>query len=201
MIDQSRSAGRHRAAPSSTHDVPSTLDEFNRADDTAASDLLGACLDIPAWVERVSSGRPYPDLTSLHAAGAAASEGVTWDQVVGALDRHPRIGEKKAAVAGTSTESAWSADEQAGLQSAGASTSSTGRTSADDPAVAIAEGNRAYEERFGFLFLICAAGLSAEQILADLNRRLTHDAEAEKPVVTGELKKIAALRLAKAVVT
>ena len=63
----------------------------------------------------------------------------------------------------------------------------------------MAAGNRDYELRFGHIFLICAAGLSGEQILDDLRCRLSNDTETEKDVVTGELRRIAALRLAKAV--
>ena len=163
-----------------------TLTEFN-ADDGVAAEVLGACLDIPEWVTAVSAERPFGDLDALRAVGSAQAATITWPQVAGALDRHPRIGEKKAAVAGTPTESAWSKSEQAGVQ--------------DDQAAALAAGNAAYEARFGYIFLVCAAGLSGDQILANLHTRLTNDAESEKPVVMDELRKIAALRLAKAVVS
>ncbi len=173
-------SGRHRALAATP-----TLDDFNGLDAAGATELLGACLDIPEWVAAMTAGRPYRDLAALHATGTAAAAEISWAQVAGALDRHPRIGEKAAAAPGTGTESAWSSSEQAGV--------------ADSHASALADGNRAYEERFGHIFLICAAGRSGEEILQNLQHRLTNDPVTERRVVIGELQKIAALRLAKAV--
>jgi 2-oxo-4-hydroxy-4-carboxy-5-ureidoimidazoline decarboxylase len=171
---------RYRARPATP-----TLAEFNDAERDVAAEVLRACLDIPEWVAQVEAGRPFDGLDALHKAGAAASSSMGWEQVAGALDRHPRIGEEKAAASGTATESAWSATEQGGVQ--------------DSHADALAEGNRAYERKFGQIFLICAAGLSGDQILANLHARLTNDQATERQVVMGELKQIATLRLAKAV--
>lgn len=174
------SLGRHRATSTGW-----TLDEFNAADPDSVAQPLRSCLDIPEWVEEVVARRPYPDVRSLYVAGWAASADLTWEQVSGALDRHPRIGEQKAAAARSATESAWSASEQSGVQLT--------------EAQALAEGNRTYEERFGHIFLICASGLSGDQILAELRARLANDVEAERLVVVRELRKIADLRLRKAV--
>lgn len=174
------SGGRHRAGP----DVL-TIEEFNDLDATSAATTLGACLDIPEWVSTVVAGRPYPHAAALYAAGAAAAAVITWPQVAGALDRHPRIGERRAAAAGGATERAWSATEQSGV--------------ADQHAQALATGNADYEQRFGHLFLICASGLTGEEILAALHARLSNEPAVERDVVTDELRKIAALRLAKAV--
>ena len=78
-----------------------------------------------------------------------------------------------------------SASEQAGV--------------ADADTAALAAGNLAYEQRFGYIYLICASGLSGAQMVAALRARLTHDDEQERLVVMEELRKIAALRLAKAI--
>ena len=88
---------------------------------------------------------------------------------------------------GAGTEAAWSRKEQSGV--------------GDDPEVreALAEGNREYEQRFGRVFLICATGLSAQEMLTSLRGRLTHDDATEVAVVREELRKIALLRLAKVV--
>jgi 2-oxo-4-hydroxy-4-carboxy-5-ureidoimidazoline decarboxylase len=161
-----------------------TLADFN-ADPTAARELLGACLDVPRWVDAVAAGMPYSSVDELRAAGAAAAATVTWPEVAAALDRHPRIGERTAAAAQTGTEAGWSRSEQAGVQIS--------------EAEQLSAGNAAYEQRFGWIFLICASGLSGTEILAALRRRLTADPEQEKPVVIGELRRIAELRLAKAV--
>jgi 2-oxo-4-hydroxy-4-carboxy-5-ureidoimidazoline decarboxylase len=162
-----------------------SVDKFNALDTEAASEVLRACLDIPEWVAAVAAARPYARAADVYAVAAAAAERITWPQVAGALDRHPRIGERQAAASGTATETAWSSDEQAGV--------------AEGHAQALARGNADYEQRFGHLFLICASGLSGEEILAALQGRLGHEPAVERDVVTAELRKIAALRLAKAV--
>lgn len=185
--------GRHRADPDVPRpDVPLpdvlpvlSVEDFNHLDANTAAATLRACLDIPEWVATVAGGRPYPQAADLQAAGAAAAAVITWPQVSGALDRHPRIGERRAAATGSATETAWSSAEQSGV--------------ADDHAQALATGNAEYEQRFGHLFLICASGLSGATILAALRSRLSNDPAAEQAVVMDELRKIAALRLAKVV--
>jgi 2-oxo-4-hydroxy-4-carboxy-5-ureidoimidazoline decarboxylase len=170
------------SATTTSEAVPLSL--FNE-DEALARQILSACLDVPRWVDEVAAGRPYAAVDALRAAGTAVAETVTWDEAAGALDRHPRIGERQAAAGQGPGESAWSRREQSGV----------GAADLD----ALAAGNRAYEERFGHLFLICATGLSGSEIRTALDERLTHSPEAERPVVVSELRKIAAVRLAKAV--
>lgn len=174
------SGGRHRSASEGLD-----IDDFNALDDDRAAELLGTCLDIPEWVAAVAAGRPYLQVAELCTAAAAAAADISWPQVAGALDRHPRIGQRTAAVAGSATEAGWSSSEQSGV--------------ADSHAQALAKGNADYERQFGHLFLICANGLSGDLILQNLHARLDNEPAAERVVVMEELRKIAALRLAKAV--
>jgi len=160
-----------------------TVDQFNAADDVDVRELLGACLDIERWVADVAAARPYRDRDALLVKASASAEGISWAEVAGALLRHPRIGEK--ASGGNSADAALSETEQSGV--------------AESDAAELAAGNLAYEQRFGYIYLICASGLSGAQMLAALRERLTHDDEQERLVVMDELRKIAALRLAKAV--
>jgi len=162
--------------------APLTLAEFNAADTAEARTVLGACLDIERWVTDVAEGRPFPDWESLRAKASAGAESITWAEVAGALARHLRIGEKAT---GDSGDVALSASEQAGVVAS--------------DAAELAAGNRAYEQRFGYIYLICASGLSGEQMLNALRERLTHDDAGERLVVMAELRKIAALRLAKVI--
>lgn len=161
---------------------PLTLDQFNTAETAAARRVLDACLDIERWVTDVEAGRPYPDGDSLRARAAHSAAAISWAEVAGALARHPRIGEKATGGAG---DVALSASEQAGV------------VAADE--AELAAGNAAYEKRFGYIYLICASGLTGAQMLAALRERLGHGDEEEKLVVMDELRKIAAVRLAKAV--
>lgn len=163
--------------------TPLTLEQFNSADPDEARAVLGACLDIDRWVSEVSAQRPYPDRETLQGRAAASAESISWAEVAGALLRHPRIGEKATGDAG---DVALSASEQSGV--------------ADSDTAELAAGNLAYEQRFGYIYLICASGLTGAQMLAALRERLAHDEEQERLVVMQELRKIAALRLTKAVV-
>src|SRR6266567_3186276 len=100
-----------------------------------------------------------------------------------ALSGHPRIGERSEV---GPDQDRWSGQEQAGLDGAGQITRR-----------AIAEGNAAYEERFGHIYLVCATGRTAGELLELLRARLGHDAETEWQAVRSELKKINRIRLEK----
>jgi 2-oxo-4-hydroxy-4-carboxy-5-ureidoimidazoline decarboxylase len=148
------------------------------------SEAMAACCASRRWVEAVA-GRPYADLRALQAASRRALGELEWADVEEALAAHPRIGER---VRGRSREAGWSRGEQAGMDGAAAGLQD-----------ALVEGNRAYEERFGHVFLICASGRSALEMLSDLRERLGNDVETERDVVRAELAKIVDLRLAKLV--
>ena len=160
------------------------LQEFNSAPADRLRPMLAACCDVPRWVDGLLAKRPYGDLAALTAVADQSLRELDDDEVDRALQAHPRIGDRPQ---GAGTEAAWSRREQSGVGA--------------DPEVreALAEGNREYERRFGRVFLICATGLSAEQMLTSLRLRLTHDDATEVAVVREELRKIALLRLAKVV--
>lgn len=168
-------------SPAAARD-PLTLEEFNAADADAARALLGACLDIERWVSEVDAGRPYADRRTLQERADTSADDISWAEVAGALLRHPRIGEQATGQPG---DIALSAAEQSGV--------------AESDTAALAAGNLAYEQRFGYIYLICAAGLSGAQMVQALRERLTHDDEREREVVMQELRKIAAVRLQNAV--
>ena len=156
------------------------LSELNAAPVQELTRELLACCDVPSWAAMIIEKRPYDAVAGLLDSADAAARSLTDDEVDRALAKHPRIGERPT---GQGTEAGWSRQEQSGVT----------------PDDALAEGNRAYEERFGRVFLICATGLGKEQILAALHQRLTHDDETERGVVKDELRKIALLRLGKLV--
>ena len=137
---------------------------------------LLACCASPAWAAAVARGGPYPDRAAVEAAGAAAFATLTWDDIAQAMSAHPRIGDPPK---GDSTEAAWSRREQ-----------SAARRSPE-----LVEANRAYEDRFGHVFLIFASGRTEDEIVAAARQRLGNDEATERRVVAGELEKIAMLRL------
>lgn len=157
------------------------LDEFNTADAEAAASVVGVWAAIPAWVDAVVAGRPYGAVDALAAHAAALAATWTPADLDAALAHHPRIGQRPA---GAGAEAAASRREQAAMTGAGT-----------DVTDAIAEGNIAYEERFGRVFLIRAAGRTPSELLAELTRRLDNDDETEASEALGQLAEIALLRL------
>ena len=149
--------------------------------DRALREGLTTCLAVPRWVDEVAAGAPYASLDDLLDAAGVAATPLSPEEVDQALADHPRIGERPT---GSTPTSAMSADEQ----SASAS---------DDAELAaqMAAGNRAYEEKFGRIFLIRAAGRSRPEIVAELHRRLELDPDDEIKVVAAELRDIALRRI------
>lgn len=152
---------------------------FDRLSPQAAHALLVPACASGAWLAALVADRPYRSLAATQARSDEILAGLDWPEVEQALAAHPRIGERPS---GAGTEAAWSRTEQSGA---------TGSTAE------LRAGNVAYEQRFGQVFLICATGLTAEQILAALRARLGNDPGTERGVVRDELTKIVRLRLAK----
>lgn len=156
------------------------LAAFNARDAERAEKDLLACCASRAFARRVAAARPYADAEALAGTAARAVLELDWEDVLEALSAHPRIGERPA---GDTREAAWSRREQAGVE--------------DELRAALAEGNRAYEDRFGHVYLICATGLTGAEMLARLRERLGHDDETERRTVREELAKITRLRIGK----
>jgi 2-oxo-4-hydroxy-4-carboxy-5-ureidoimidazoline decarboxylase len=162
-----------------------TIEEFNELGAAEACALVEGCARVPAWAAAVAAARPYDDAAALHAHADALAADWTDAQVSAALADHPRIGERHAG-AGAAAEH--SEREQAGVD-----------PHDTDVRRRLAEGNAAYEERFDRIYLVRAAGRSAEEILALLEERLGNDPATELRVTAGQLREIAALRLQGAV--
>lgn len=152
-----------------------SLASFNAAPEPEAVATMLACCASRRFAAAMAAGRPYPSPAAAQSVIETVFESLTWDDVLEAMDGHPRIGARASGP---------SAAEQSGVT--------------DDSRAALRAGNAAYEERFGHVFLICATGLSGEQMLAALRQRLTNDDATERAVATAELGKISALRVRKA---
>jgi 2-oxo-4-hydroxy-4-carboxy-5-ureidoimidazoline decarboxylase len=155
------------------------LDAFNRLPD--AQVRLRACCASTPWATRVADGRPYRSRPALLSTSAAALATLDWSGLRAAVDAHPRIGERPDH---TGPEAAWSTTEQAGMN-----------TATDGTRAALVEANRAYEDRFGHVFLICATGRTDVEMLAAARARVGNDEQTERAVVRAELAKIVVLRL------
>ncbi len=155
--------------------------------DEAEVELLKCCGSL-TWARGVTAARPFASLDDL----IAESERVWWSLAPGdwleAFHSHPKIGEQKAAAPTTAEAQQWSADEQSGI-----------RDSAAQTLAELARLNREYEEKFGYIFIVCASGKSSEEMLAILRERLGNDPGQELRNAAAEQAKITELRLRKLV--
>ena len=163
-----------------------TLAELNTVPRYRAEAELTQCCGSRAWVRAMAGRRPFNSLDRLL---RAASE-VWWRLDEGdwreAFSAHPQIGERKAAASTSAQAQAWSAREQAGVSRAGVGVT-----------MGLEEANREYLAKFGHIFIVCAAGKTAEDMLAILRARLLNSPEQEIRAAAEEQDKITRLRLEK----
>jgi OHCU decarboxylase len=155
-----------------------TLDDFNIAAAAVVTAALLQCCGSKRWAEAMLARRPLLDRAALF----STAESIWWTldshDWLEAFSAHPRIGEKKLA--------GWSSQEQNGIHAAPTQILRQ-----------LAAGNQEYERRFGWIFLIQAAGKSAPDMLGSLQARLANPPEAELRIAAGEQAKITASRLDK----
>jgi 2-oxo-4-hydroxy-4-carboxy-5-ureidoimidazoline decarboxylase len=171
-----------------------TLEELNRLDDQAAHAALARCCGAGAWVERMVAGRPYRNAAGLLAAAARAADKLRPADWLEAFAHHPEIGDREARGAASTAggagtrpaAAAWASEEQRGAA-----------TAAEATLEALARGNRAYQRKFGYIFIVCATGKSAEEMLALLEARLGNDPDTELVNAAREQRAITRLRLEK----
>ena len=171
--------------------MENALKRLNALPPTQAEAELLACCGASRWARGMVARRPFGNFAELFAAADEIWRSLGREDWLEAFSRHPQIGEKATekhieAQAGQPLSSRWSAEEQSGAQ----------RHSTDVRA-RLAEGNRAYRQRFGYIFIVCATGKSAEEMLAILERRLQNDASAELTIAAEEQRRITRLRLEK----
>lgn len=151
--------------------------------DTDARDALARCCGASRWVEGMLARRPFGERTVEVAREVWAT--MAKDDVLEAFEHHPRIGadidELRKRFARTHD---LSASEQSGVSEA-----------SEDTIRRLRDGNVAYEERFGHIFIVCASGKSADEMLALLTARMDNDPEAELAIAAAEQMKITELRL------
>jgi 2-oxo-4-hydroxy-4-carboxy-5-ureidoimidazoline decarboxylase len=157
-----------------------TVDVLNGLTPDAVKRELRACCASARWIEAVAAARPYSGEAALLAASDDAVASLTDADLREALDGHPRIGDRKVEAGSLSGQ------EQAGVRGAD-----------DSLRQALDAGNAEYESRFGHIYLACATGRTASELLALLRERLSNDPGTEWRVVASELAKINQIRLRK----
>ena len=152
-------------------------------------ELRGALSDFcaaPTWIARMAAGRPYATSAAVLAASDKAADGLGRDEWLEAFRHHPRIGERTAGAGQSRLAQASSAREQSGVAAANAG-------EVDE----LSKLNHEYEDRFGHVFIISAAGKTPAEILAALRTRLKNDPAAELKIAADEQRRITRLRLEK----
>jgi 2-oxo-4-hydroxy-4-carboxy-5-ureidoimidazoline decarboxylase len=162
-----------------------TLAAWNKDDAASALNAMLACCGARRWAQAMVALRPVASVQVLSEAADRVWSTMEEPDWMEAFACHPRIGERKAAHA-TAQSVAWSRQEQSFV------------TEAVEPVLAsLAEGNALYEERFGFTYIVCATGKSAEEMLAILKRRLQSNRADELREAAEQQRQITQIRLGK----
>ncbi len=165
------------------------MDALKRFDALPSEEALAAllrCCGSRRWAQAMERGRPYADAPALGEAAERAFAQLGREDWLEAFSHHPRIGDRGALDARFAATAAWSAFEQRAVAGAG-----------EDVRGALLRGNREYEARFGHVFIVCATGKSAHEMLERLRARLANEPAAELEIAAAEQRKITAIRLAK----
>lgn len=162
------------------------LAQFNAlATDEAVKDLLRCC-GARRWAVQMAARRPYPTLESVLRTADEVWSMMERADLLEAFSHHPKIGDVASLRTRFASTSQWASGEQSGVRTADA-----------DVLQRLAEGNARYEEKFGYIFIVCATGKSAAEMLELLNARLSNRPAVELAVAAGEQAKITRIRLGK----
>jgi 2-oxo-4-hydroxy-4-carboxy-5-ureidoimidazoline decarboxylase len=156
-----------------------TLQELNTLEGKEAQQALLACCGSTRWTQEMTTRRPFASIETIHAAAHDVWWSLSESDWLEAFARHPKIGE-------TRPVSQWSSQEQKGMSAA-----------TSDTADAIAAMNHEYQERFGYIFIVCATGKSAAEMRDLLEQRLKNNPQEELRIAASEQMKITYLRLDK----
>jgi OHCU decarboxylase len=144
------------------------------------------CCGSTLWARRMEEARPFRNLEELKLAADSIWWSLDREDWLEAFSRHPKIGEKKSEREQAAQARGWSAQEQAGTRSAD-----------DETREKLAAYNREYEEKFGYIYIVCATGKSADEMLTICKDRLRNDADTEIRNAAEEQRRITHLRLEK----
>ena len=163
----------------------STLAAWNNADESSATEAMLACCGSKRWAAAMVASRPTVTVAALSEKADRMWNTMQEADWLEAFACHPRIGERKAVHPGQRS-AAWSKQEQ-----------SRTSTAQEKVLAELAEGNGLYEKRFGFTYIVCARGKSAEEMLSILKRRLASTREAELREAAEQQRQIMQIRLGK----
>ncbi|MBC7446534.1 MAG: 2-oxo-4-hydroxy-4-carboxy-5-ureidoimidazoline decarboxylase [Hymenobacteraceae bacterium] len=163
-----------------------TLPELNALAPAARADALSKCCGATRWVTELNARFPVPNAAFLHEQAHTIWNALAEADWREAFTHHPKIGDVNSLKERFASTAQWAAGEQGAVQGA-----------AQAVLEALAAGNEAYEVKFGFIFIVCATGKTADEMLALLQTRLPNQPVAEIKVAMAEQDKITRLRLEK----
>lgn len=162
------------------------LEQLNRAaKETVKTDLLNCC-GSQTWARMMTEARPFTNVSALLKQAEQIWQNLEAEHWLEAFAAHPKIGARQAAPKQQARSAEWSHGEQSGTHKA-----------ADSVLESLAEANRLYQKKFGFIFIVCATGKSAEEMLDLCRLRLNNDADSEIRIAADEQRKITEIRLKK----
>ena len=162
------------------------LAEFNQIPAARADSLLLDCCGSQKWVRQMAGARPFAHVTALLRQAKQIWWSLSNEDWLEAFAAHPPIGSNAAAPAQQLQAAQWSREEQSGTQAA-----------LDSVRAGLAEANHLYEKKFGYIFIVCASGKSAAEMLVLCRQRLANEASAELRLAAEEQQKITEIRLRK----
>lgn len=163
-----------------------TLEQLNNLPNDEAMTAFSQCCVAERWVAQMVAGRPFSSQEQLHLQAEAIWQSLEENDYLQAFEGHPKIGDVSSLKKKYASTKALASGEQSSVQAA------------DDATIeALAAGNTAYEEKFGFIFIVCATGKSAAEMLALLQARLPNTREVEVQLAADEQAKITRIRINK----
>ena len=166
-----------------------TLEQLNRSNEADATAAFTQCCSAQRWVERMVIDRPFESLDELLEISDRIWEECDVEDYMEAFEGHPRIGDVESLAKKYANTKGWAGGEQKGVEGADR-----------DVIERLAKGNADYEERFGHIFIVCATGKTAAEMLALLEARMDNDPEHELQVAAGGQNRITRIRLKKLLV-
>jgi 2-oxo-4-hydroxy-4-carboxy-5-ureidoimidazoline decarboxylase len=163
-----------------------TLDQLNRLSEADATAAFTQCCTSARWLERMVIDRPFESLPEMLEISDRIWEECDVNDYLEAFQGHPRIGDVESLAKKYANTKAWAGGEQKGVEGADR-----------DVLERLAKGNADYEEKFGHIFIVCATGKSATEMLAMLEARMPNDLKTEVMVAAEEQNKITRIRLKK----
>lgn len=163
-----------------------TLHDLNTLSQPQLREVLKKCCSSTSWVKMMMTHFPAEDLVEILETAEETWYSCSEDDWKEAFSGHPEIGDVSALEEKFKSTAAWAGNEQSSV-----------RQSSKETIEALAEGNRLYRDKFGYIFIVCATGKSAEEMLGLLHARMQNNPAEEIRIAAEEQNKITKLRLEK----